>query len=145
MAQQALVDTGVLYGAFHRRDQYHETGLAIVRSADRERLPQLIVLDFVVAETMNALTQQLPPADAQTSLEMLEASTGFELVRTSSTAWARGVTTYKQFDHLSFVDSLLVAVARERECSHLYSFDSGFDGIDGIQRVKTDADPYASR
>lgn len=43
--------------------------------------------------------------------------------------WARGITTYEQFDRLSFVDSLLVAVAREYSS---YSFDSGFDAVMGF-------------
>lgn len=142
MGQQALVDTGVVYGAFHRRDQYHETGLAIVRDADEGALPQLIVLDFVLAETMNALTRQLAPDESREALSMLEASAGFDVVRTSATVWARGRTTYSRLDHLSFVDALLVAFARERGRAYLYSFDTGFDGVDGVQRLNTNVDPY---
>lgn len=143
MAQRALVDTGVIYSAFHRQDEFHETGLAIVRDADQHALPQLIVLDFVLAETMNALTQQLVPEDAQAALEMLESSTGFELARTSATVWARGIDVYKRIDRLSFVDSLLVAFCREHDCPFLYSFDAGFDGIDDVRRLNTNANPYA--
>lgn len=143
MAQRALVDTGVLYAAFQRRDDFHETGLSIVRDADRGELPQLVVLDFVLAETMNALTRRLDPGDARRSLEMLEASAGFEITRTSNVVWSAGLATYRQLDRLSLVDSILVSYCREREASYLYSFDTGFDDVGGITRLNTNADPYA--
>lgn len=141
MTERALVDTGVLYGAFQRRDQYHETGLAVVRDADAGRLPELLVLDFVLAETMNALTQQLAAEDTREALAMVETSSGFEITRTTGTVWARGLATYKRLDRLSFVDALLVAAARERDREFLYSFDSGFDGVDGVTRLNTNVDP----
>lgn len=143
MAQQAIVDTGVVYSAFYRRDQHHETGLAILRDADRGALPQLVVLDFVLAETMNALTHQLEPAEAREALSMLEASPGFDIVRTSAPVWNHGRETYVRFDHLSFVDALLVAFASERTMEFLYSFDTGFDRVDEVQRLNTNTDPYA--
>lgn len=142
MATEATVDTGVLYSAFYRQDQFHETGLAIVADADTGRLPQLAVLDFVLVETMNALTQQLDPEQCRSALSMLELSSGFEVVRTPGPVWIRGRDTFRQLDHLSFVDALLVALARERDTSFLYSFDTGFDGVDGIQRLNTNTDPY---
>lgn len=142
MAQRALVDTGVLYSAFQRRDEHHETGLAIARDADRGRLPRLDVLDFVLAETMNALTQQLRPAQSREALSMLETSPGFDVIRTSGAVWARGRATFASVDRLSFVDALLVAHAREREVPYLYAFDTGFDGLDEVRRLNTNIDPY---
>lgn len=142
MAQRGLVDTGVVYSAFYRRDQHHETGLAVVRDADAGALPQLVVLDFVLAETMNALTRQLAPDESREALSMLEASAGFDVVRTSASVWARGRTLYRRLDRLSFVDALLVAFARERGRPYLYSFDTGFDGVDGLHRLNTNVDPY---
>lgn len=142
MAQRALVDTGVLYAAFQRRDEFHETGLSIVRDADRGALPQLVVLDFVLAETMNALTQQLAPADARRSLEMIEESEGLDIARTSNAVWAAGLATYRRVDRLSLVDSIIVAYGRERDRPYLYSFDTGFDGVEGLTRLNTNTDPY---
>lgn len=142
MAQRALVDTGVLYAAFQRRDEFHETGLSIVRDADRDALPQLVVLDFVLAETMNALTRQLAPDDARRALEMVEESVGFEIVRTSNAVWSVGLATYRRIDQLSLVDAMLVAYSRTHDCSYLYSFDTGFDGVAGLTRLNTNADPY---
>lgn len=136
------MDTGVLYAAFHRRDEFHDTGLSIVRGADRDVLPQLLVVDFVLAETTNALTLQLLPGDARRALEMLETSTGFEIGRTSNAVWARALATYRQIDRLSLVDAVLVAFCRERDVPYLYSFDAGSDGIEGLTRLNKNSDPY---
>lgn len=142
MSQQALVDTGVLYAAFDRNDQYHDTGLAIVRSADCGSLPQMVVVDFVLAETMNALTQQLAHDDSVDVLSMLERSVGFDIQRTGDRVWDRGLAAYESHAQLSLVDALLVAFSRETDCRYLYSFDDGFDSVDGLQRLNTNVDPY---
>ena len=140
--QRALVDTGVMYAAFDRRDTLHETGLAVVRDADRSRLPELVVLDVVLAETMNALTQRLQPAETVEALESLETSVGFTIERTVGAVWARGRSVFERRAKLSYVDSLLVAYALERELEYLYSFDTGFDDVDEISRLNTNVNPY---
>jgi len=142
--QRALVDTGVLYGAFLHRDHHHDTALAIVRAADDGELPVLVVVDFVLAETLNALTRQLDHGDAVQALSMLEESTGFTIERTTATEWTRGLATYREQGQLSLVDSLLVASAEENERPHLYSFDDGFDSVRGVKRLNAATNPYAT-
>ncbi|WP_254545786.1 type II toxin-antitoxin system VapC family toxin [Halomarina pelagica] len=142
MTQRALVDTNVVYGAFRRRDQFHEEGLAVVRAADRGDLPTLVVIDFVLAEVMNALTRQVPHDDAVRALSMLEESTGVHLNRTTSQVWQRGVSVYREQAQLSLVDALLVAVARDCDLPYVYSFDTGFDSVDGVRRLTTPTNPY---
>ncbi|MDY6764524.1 MAG: PIN domain-containing protein [Halobacteria archaeon] len=140
--QQALVDTGVLYGAFQNRDQYHDKALEIVKEADRGHLPVLVALDFVIAETMNALTQEIRHDECSRAYSMVEESAGLEIKRTSNAVWDRGVIAYKKQSHLSFVDSLLYAYSRENEVEYIYSFDDGFDGLDGLSRLNTAVNPY---
>lgn len=143
MAQQALVDTGVLYAAFQGQDQAHDTGLTIVKGADRKELPQLVVLDFVLAETMNALNKQLSDDDARRALSMIESSVGFDITGTSGVVWTRALARFREIDRLSLVDAVLVAFSEQRDRPYLYSFDTGFDGIRGLTRLNTNVDPYA--
>lgn len=140
----ALVDSNVVYGAFHRRDQYHDDALTIVRAADRGKLPELVLADFVLVEVMNGLTQVVTHEETQTALDMLEESIGFRIERTTDQTWFRGMTVYREESHLSLVDALLVAYARDRELDYIYSFDSGFDSVDGVERLVTPDDPYES-
>jgi predicted nucleic acid-binding protein len=142
VAQHALVDTNVLYGAFQRRDQFHDDGLAIVRAADRGELPTLVFPDFVLAEVMNALTLELDHDDSMTALSMVEESDGFRIQRTPNPVWMLAFDVYATEDQLSFVDSILAAYGRERDVEYVYSFDTGFDSVEQINRLTTPDDPY---
>lgn len=144
MAQHALVDTNVLYGAFQRRDQFHDEGLAIVKGADSRTLPVCIVLGFVLAETMNALTLDVAHDETIEALSMLRASAGFEIQRADDDVWTAGLGVYEAQAHLSLVDSVLVAYARKTDTGYIYSFDDGFDSIDGVDRLNTDTNPYSA-
>lgn len=144
MAQEALVDTNVLYGAFQRRDQFHDEALPIVKGADSHALPTCVVLDFVLAETMNALTQELAHEETTKALSMLRESSGFEIRRTTNEVWNSGLGVYERYAHLSLVDAVLTAYAREANTPYLYSFDDGFDSVEGITRLKTATNPYSA-
>lgn len=144
MAQHALVDTNVLYGAFQKRDQFHGAALSVVKGADASDLPVCVVLDFVLAETMNALTLEIAHEEAMEALSMLKRSSGFEVRRTPTEVWAAGLDVYERQAHLSLVDAILVASAREMGTPYLYSFDDGFDSVDGIRRLNAATNPYSA-
>lgn len=138
----ALVDSNVVYGAFHRRDQYHDEALAIVRAADRGELPELVLVDFVLVEVMNGLTNVIAHEETETALDMLEESVGFRVERTPDRTWFRGIAVYREEGHLSLADAILVAHARDRDVEFVYSFDTGFDSVDGVRRLVTPDDPF---
>lgn len=144
MVQHVLVDTNVLYSAFQSRDQFHSEALPIVKGADARTLPVCIVLDFVLAETMNALTQELAHEETTEALSMLRESTGFEIRRATNEVWITGLGVYEEYAHLSLVDAILVAYARTTDTPYCYSFDDGFDSIDGVQRLHTPTNPYSN-
>lgn len=50
---RALLDTSVLFGAAYRRDSRHADALPILRGVDSGTLPEAVVLDYVLAETLN--------------------------------------------------------------------------------------------
>lgn len=137
------MDTSVVYGAFQRRDQFHEDGLAIVQAADNGDLPQCLLLDFVLAETMNGLTQELSYEKTNRALSMLQQSIGLTIERTNQQVWNRGLDRYETHAQLSLVDAILVAYAHKQTIPYLYSFDDGFDSVDGVQRLTTPTDPYS--
>jgi predicted nucleic acid-binding protein len=53
---RALVDTTVLFAAAYRRDGAHEEALPILTGIDSADLPEAVVLDYVLGETLNGLT-----------------------------------------------------------------------------------------
>jgi predicted nucleic acid-binding protein len=144
VAQHALVDTNVLYGAFQQRDQFHDEALSIMKGADARDLPVCVVLDLVLAETMNALTQEIAHQETTEALSKLRQSSGFDVRRTPNGISTVGLGVYEQHAHLSLVDAVLVAYARETGAAYLYSFDAGFDSVDGVQRLNTTTNPYSA-
>ncbi|MCX2819089.1 PIN domain-containing protein [Haladaptatus sp. F3-133] len=142
--QEALVDTVVLYGALNRQDPYHDDALPIFRRMDNGDLPVGIVLDFVYAETFNAMTGSLSHDDCTEAADILERSGGFRMERTNREVWTNAHDVYRGNPHLSFVDSALVAYAGVEDVDYIYSFDTGFDSVDDLKRIKSDANPYSA-
>jgi predicted nucleic acid-binding protein len=58
--------------------------------------------------------------------------------------WVVGLGVYEQYAHLSFVDAILAAYARETDTPYLYSFDDGFDSVDDVQRLNAATNPYSA-
>lgn len=52
----ALIDTTVLFAAATQRDSAHVVPLPNLQGIDDGSLPETIVLDYVLAETLNGLT-----------------------------------------------------------------------------------------
>ncbi|ERH02363.1 MAG: hypothetical protein J07HN6_00395 [Halonotius sp. J07HN6] len=55
----ALVDTNVLFASASARDAYHDRASEIIRGIDHGELPDAIVTNYVVAETLNIATTKL--------------------------------------------------------------------------------------
>lgn len=138
----AVLDTTVLYGAADTSDEWHESGLAIVRGVDDGSLPDGVITDFVLAETLNGMVRNLSHKAAVDYLDRIEANDRFEIVRLTADAFATGKAIFRRHRQLSLVDGLIVGHMRNRDSSHLYSFDSGFDEVDGITRLATADNPF---
>ena len=52
----ALIDTTVLLAAAYRRDGSHDATLPVLRGVDNGTLPEVVVLNYVLAETLKRLT-----------------------------------------------------------------------------------------
>jgi len=140
---RAVVDTTVLYAAGNRRASRHETALAIVRDADRGRLPALIVPDPILVETMNGLARDIGHETATDFLERLQRSGQFDIRRAPTAVWQTGVDLFGRVARLSLADAVLVASARHVNSKYVYSFDDNFDGLDGFDRLATADDPFS--
>lgn len=144
MAGRALVDTTVLYAAGNRSErQRHKPALAIVSGADHGELPALVVPDVVVIETMNGLHRDVGHGPAVAMLDRLQAGANFHLVRDPRAVWEAGHEIFRTYDQLSLADAIQVASARHHGISYIYSFDGGFDGVDGLSRLDRPENPLA--
>ena len=130
----AFVDSVVLIGAFYRNDQWHRQAGPIINEIDAGS-GRAYVTDFILAEVLNFLHQKAGHAAAVETLLALEAAENINLVRITDVQFASGKAYFERYSRLSLVDALTVACMKDLEITRLYSFDSDFDGIEGIIRL----------
>lgn len=141
--QRVLVDTSVLYAAAYGRDENHDRGLAILQGFDAGELPEPVVLDFVLAETLNGLTIHAGHDAAVDFLDRIEANERFHVERPAAHVLAAAKDHFRAHARLSFVDAVLLASARRSDLRYCYAFDDDFDGFDGLDRLDAAVDPYS--
>lgn len=139
----AVLDTTVLYAAADASDERHADALPILRGVDDGSLPEGSVIDYVLGETLNGVVRNISHASAVDYLDRIEANDRFEVSRLTGDAFATGKEVFRRHRGLSLVDGLIVGYLRDRGLEYLYSFDSGFDGIDGVTRLSTPENPFA--
>lgn len=67
----AVLDTNVLFASASARDEYHAPAQEIVRGIDHGELPEAIVTNYVVAETLNLSGEKLGADAANQMLDRL--------------------------------------------------------------------------
>jgi predicted nucleic acid-binding protein len=139
---RALVDTTVLFAAAYRHDGAHDEALPILRSIDAADLPEAVVLDSVLAETLNGLTTHAGHDAATDFLDRIEENARFHIDSLTGDAFATGKALFRQYGRFSFVDACVVAYMQTEGLGYLYAFDDGFDAAEDVYRLATATNPY---
>ena len=139
---RAVVDTSVLFAAGYRRDAAHEDALPILRGMDDQSLPEAVVLDYVLAETLNGLMTHAGHAAAVDFLDRVEANDRFRVAGLSSDEFATAKSLFRRYEALSLVDGCIAAYMQSTGIEFLYAFDDDFDRIDDISRLETATNPF---
>ncbi|WP_255149998.1 PIN domain-containing protein [Halorarius halobius] len=139
---RALLDTSVLFAAAYRRDSAHDDALPILRGVDDGSLPEAVVLDYVLAETLNGIATHAGHEAAVDLLDRVEENARFHVESLTADALATGKALFRQHRPLSFVDACLVAYMHTEGLGYLYAFDDDFDAVDEVYRLDTATNPY---
>ncbi|MFC7043425.1 type II toxin-antitoxin system VapC family toxin [Halonotius sp. GCM10025705] len=139
----ALIDTNVLFASASARDEYHDRASEIVRGIDHGELPNAIVTNYVVAETLNIATTKLGSDAATQLLDRLIAGARFELTHVAQADFNAAQPIFRQYSELSFVDAVLVAHMQRTDIEYIYSFDDDFDAVTDITRLSTATNPFS--
>jgi len=139
---RAVIDTSVLFAAAYRRDGSHDDALPIVRGVDSGALPEAVVIDYVLAETLNGLTAHAGHDAAVDFLDRVEENTQFRIASLTADALATAKALFRQHERFSFVDACLVAYMRSEGPGYLYAFDDDFDAAADVYRLETATNPY---
>ncbi len=139
---RALLDTTVLFGAAYSRDEIHEEALRILHGVNDGSLPEAVVLDYVLAETLNGLTTHAGHDAAVDMLDRLEENAWFHVDSLTDDGLATAKAHFRAHEPLSFVDACIVAHMQSEGLGYLYAFDDDFDRIDDVYRLDTATNPY---
>lgn len=138
----ALLDTNVLFATASARDEYHAAAREIIHGIDHGALPEAVVTNYVVAETLNLAREKLGPEPANAMLDRLHEGAHFDLVHAPRADFNAAQALFRRYESLSFVDATLAAYVDRTDVDYLYSFDDDFDGVDGVTRLESAVNPF---
>lgn len=139
---RALVDTSVLFAAGYRRDGAHDDALPVLRGIDTAALPEAVILDYVLAETLNGLTTHAGHSAAVDFFDRIEENARFHIDSLTSDGFATAKGLFRQYEQFSFVDAAIVAYMQSDGLEYLYAFDDDFDVVADVHRLDTATNPY---
>jgi predicted nucleic acid-binding protein len=139
---RALIDTTVLFAGAYKQDSRHADALPILSGVDTAHLPEAVVLEYVLAETLNGLTTHAGHDAAVDFLDRLEEHTRFHIESLTADEFATAKALFRQYQQFSFVDACLVAYMQTEGLGYLYAFDDDFDVASDIYPLDTATNPY---
>lgn len=139
---RALVDTSVLFAAAYRNDSTHERAIPILQGVDTGALPEVVVLDFVLAETLNGLTTNAGHDASTDFLDRMEENIRVHIESLTADGFATAKSLFRQHERFSLVDACLVAYMHGKGLNYLYAFDKDFDAVEDIHRLTTASNPF---
>lgn len=139
---RVVVDANVLIAARLARDQDHDRAAAISRALDNGDLPKAVVPSDVVEEILNYLQARATHPIAVETLDAIIESSGFEMIHTPKHDFDAGRSLFRKYEPLSLTDAIIVAFMQRTDLEYIYSFDDGFDAVDGLSRLTTTENPF---
>ncbi|GAB3037420.1 PIN domain-containing protein [Natronobiforma cellulositropha] len=106
---RALIDTTVLFAAAYRRDGTHDEALPILVGIDTADLPAVVILEYVLAETLNGLMTHAGHDAAVDFLDRIAENTRFHIDSLTADEFAAAKALFRQYERFSFVDASIVS------------------------------------
>ena len=133
-----LLDTNVFIRAITDDDPRASVlAQALFRRLEQET-DRALVTEAVVAEVVYVLSSRVlygfSRQEVHTKLGYLLSLPG--IVVENKSRCVRALDLYVEQNRLSYVDALVAAAAMEQSPSEVYSFDRGFDRIEGLTRLE---------
>ena len=109
---------------------------------DTADLPEAVILEYVLAETLNGLTTHAGHEAATDFLDRIEENSRFHVDSLTADEFATTKALFHQYVHVSFVDAAIVAYMQAEGLGYLYAFDDDFDAAPDVYRIDIATDPY---
>ena len=133
MIDRAIIDTPIWIGAHWNRDQWWQQSNEILDALRGGKIRTAHVTDYVMVETVNFLLRKGNPEIAQQALDTF-MSKRVRICYVDALLFAKIQRIFAQHPGLSLTDCSLIALAEELDLKAIFSFDRGFDRVEGIER-----------
>lgn len=123
--------------AKHSGDKYSQMGEAVVEAWQKNAIGFVYTTAYIVLETVNFLLRKESHHSALTALRMLTESERIKLIYVDEVMSTQIHDLFQRYDDLSLADCSLIALAQKEGIKDIFSFDSAFDKVRGINRRET--------
>lgn len=121
-----LIDTGVFFGFYSKKDRQHLNAIALIVHALQGKWGRPYITDHILDETLNILKYRI---SHEISMEFLKAfifSNNIEIIVATKEHIDAALTLYKQSYALkgfSFTDALSVVITKTFDLDYILTFD----------------------
>ncbi|HLD04590.1 MAG TPA: PIN domain-containing protein [Candidatus Nanoarchaeia archaeon] len=134
--EKAIIDTGIWIGAHWKTDQYNAPSKEIMQAFAEGKIHHFYLTDFVLIETINFLLRKRNYETAKIALEAFN-SERITVYHVDALLFKKTQAIFNQYKALSLTDASLIALAEELNIKTIFSFDTLFDRVKGIQRLES--------
>ena len=113
-------------------DQFHKRAVQVVQSLETRR----VTSDLVVSESVTGVGSRLGQRAGREVFENLVHDPTVNTVYLNKRLMERALQVYTRYGaKMSFADSVSVRIMYDMRIKEIVSFDSDFDGVEGISRI----------
>lgn len=126
-----LIDSGVFYGFYNKRDIHHVDSICLLTHILEGRFGRPYTLDLVISEAYTLLRYRIGYNVSRVFLEALGRS-GIEIIFLDNISFKETVDVLKKYRdrNLSFTDAFIVYIAESYKLGNIASYDErSFSGI----------------
>lgn len=132
--KKAIIDSGVWIALKHNDDQYNEKAEEIARAWQNNAIKEAYITNYILLETANFLLKKTTFEVTLDAIKMLTESARIKVRYVDEFMHIRIIQLFQKYKEMSLADCSLLALAEEEGISHIFSFDSAFDRVNGISR-----------
>lgn len=136
MSVRAIIDSNVFIASWHKRDQYNEYSIEILKRIATGEIYDVYITNYVIMEVVNFLMKKASFSVALEALKYLTKTDRIHVIYVDRLFSLALEEIFTQYNTLTLTDCSLVAVAEQEGIKTIYSFDTGFDSVKNIMRLE---------
>lgn len=131
-----MLDTSFIFSYVSLDDRHHNDASNVMKRIESGEFGKPFVSDFIFDEILTlAMIRKEFSKGLDTSLLTLLNRNSLGFIRVNDEVFRNAVELFFKYEKLSFTDCTSVAILNYLKEKYIASFESNFDGINGIVRI----------